>query len=87
MIFLYGFNIVDVYNTDANTDTLLYLLSDAAHVMSGFGYNEITYSLSNGTTRLDKYIAVAAGLVAKQRGYLNVVNNLQIDDAYAVTVS
>ena len=86
VIFLYGFNVVEIDSLD-NADAVYYLLSDAAHVMSGFGYNEITYSLSNGTTRVDKYISVAAGLVAKQRGYLNVESNLQIDDAYAITVS
>ena len=86
VIFLYGFNVVEIDSLN-NVDYVYYLTSDAAHVMAGFGYNEITYNLSNGTTRLDKYIAVAAGLVAKQRGYLNVENYLQIDDAYAVTVS
>ncbi len=86
VIFLYGFNVVEIDSAE-NVDAIYYLLSDAAHVMSGFGYNEITYSFSDGTTRVDKYISVAAGLVAKQRGYLNVESNLQIDDAYAITVS
>lgn len=85
-IFLYGFNVVDITPT-TNTDTLSYWLSGAGHIMSAFGYNEITYTLADSTTRLDKYLMVAAGLTVIERGYLNVQSNLQIDDAYAITVS
>lgn len=85
-IFLYGFNVVEVLNTDS-TDHIYYWLSGAGHIMSAFGYKEITYTLADSTTRLDKYLMVAAGLVVKDRGYLNVQSNLQVDDAYAITVS
>lgn len=85
-IFLYGFNVVDI-TPITNADVLSYWLSGAGHIMSAFGYKEITYTLADSTTRVDKYLMVAAGLTVKERGYLNVESNLQVDDAYAITVS
>ncbi|MCL2798153.1 MAG: hypothetical protein FWD58_08900, partial [Firmicutes bacterium] len=59
----------------------------ACHAMAGFGYNEVTYTLTNGTTRTDTYIQVATGLGSKTKGYYNIYYNTQIDECFAITIS
>lgn len=81
---------VDTFSIASNTDngvseSIDYLNYYAAHVMIGFGYKTITYSLSSGS-RVDNYLQVATGLLNKKNGYYNVGKNTTIDDAYAVNV-
>lgn len=54
--------------------------------MAGFGYKEVTYTLTNGGQRQDFYITVASGFFLRKRGYFNINYNTQIDDAYALLI-
>ena len=85
-LFLYTYTVSDFY-TEENSDYLTYKIGSGAHVMAGFGYKEVTYALTSGGTRQDKYIAVASGFFLRKRGYFNINYNTQIDDAYALSIS
>ena len=78
---------VATFSLGTNEEVIKYLMGTVCHAMAGFGYNEITYTLTNGQTRTDKYIAVATGLITKSKGYFNINYNTQIDEFYSITIS
>jgi len=83
---------LDTYNVgliDENTDydAVAYLLGKGTHVMAGFGYKEVIYTLNSGATRQDKYIAVASGIGQCPKGFFNVNYNTMIDDAYGIMIA
>lgn len=84
-IFLGTFTVVDI-NTNNNIDTLNKYTGSIPHIMVGFGYKDITYTLSSGT-RVDRYISVATGVVQMESGYFNVNNTSQIDAVYSVNIA
>ena len=53
--------------------------------MAGFGYKEITYTLSSGAQRIDKYLAVTRGLEGFA-GYLNISSNVTFSSAYSIEI-
>ena len=85
VLFLDKFNAVDISEGE-NMDVLSQYVGIVPHIMAGFGYRDITYTLSSGT-RVDQYIAVASGVVQQERGYLNINRYVQIDAAYSVNVT
>lgn len=85
VLFLYGFTISE-NNDNGNSESISYNNYVAAHVMVGFGYREVTYTLSNGNSRTDKYVRVASGLNERKRGYYNINRNTTIDDAFIVEI-
>ena len=86
VLFVDGFRVDSITNGSGWTG-LSYMVTDACHAMAGFGYNEVTYTLTNGTTRTDTYIQVATGLGSKTKGYYNIYYNTQIDECFAITIS
>lgn len=58
----------------------------AMHALVAFGYNEITYTLSDGTTSLNKLVLTASGYAEMPKAYLNIDNTLIADDAYSVSI-
>jgi hypothetical protein len=85
-LFLDTYSLVSINTINSNKDSLDGVISNALHAMAGFGYNEITYTLSGGQTRNDRYIAVATGLIERLEGYFNIDYNTQIDECYAVNI-
>lgn len=85
VLFLDGFTVSD-HTDNGNSESISYNNYAAAHVMVGFGYREVTYTLSNGNTRTDKYVRVASGLKERKRGYYNINRNTTIDDAFIVEI-
>lgn len=77
---------VDEFDDLNNEMALSYLIQESAHAMAGFGYNQTTYYLSDGTQRTDTYIQVATGLGEKSKGFYNINYNTTIDECFAVTV-
>lgn len=57
------------------------------HTMAVFGYKEITYTLANGSTRVDKYLSVASGLGKCPSAFYNINYNTTIDDCFSVVIS
>ncbi len=85
ILFIDGFRIDEFYDM-TNQTSLSYMIAESAHAMAGFGYNVTTYTLSNGTRRVDSYIKVATGLVSKPKGYYNINYNTIIDECYAIKI-
>ena len=86
VLFLSGFNIVTLTNAD-NSNSIRYTLSKYNHAMTAFGYKDITYTLTNGTQRNDKYLAVATGLKEFSKGYFNISYKTNIDEALAIKIN
>ena len=86
ILFMSTYNACNIATAESS-DTILMLTEKANHAMAGFGYYEVTYTFSNGSKRTDKYIKVATGIPALESGYVNISSNIDIDDAYGVTIS
>jgi hypothetical protein len=85
VLFVDSFYVATI-TASTSSDGLSYMSSEYTHAMAGFGYREITYTLTNGQTRTDKYIAVATGLANKMSGYYNTNYNTQIDECLAINI-
>lgn len=81
----FGVSVINAGNN--NVDTVTTYTANAAHAMAVFGYTEITYTLSNGATKTDKYLRVANGLSGIVCELVNIELNNTFDDAYAVTIN
>jgi hypothetical protein len=79
------FNLIDMVS-GSGYDTISYLLCQATHTMAGFGYKDITYTLSGGGTRHDYYIAIASGDTARAKGFFNINYNTIIDNSYGINI-
>lgn len=86
IIFTSTFNLSSI-STSNNVDTIDMDVSNSTHAMAVFGYLEITYNLSNGDVKTDKYLRVASGENAIVSTMVSVDTNIKIDDAYAITIS
>lgn len=82
VIFLDTFSFVTINAGDTQA-TLTQYGAQASHIMAGFGYREITYTLTSGT-QTARYIAVATGRTECPRAYLNYDQGNQIDIIYSV---
>lgn len=85
-LFLSGYNVAVIGAYD-NYDSIAYALSDANHVMVGFGYQDITYTYESGAEETFQYVYVASGYHTRQNGYFNISYNTKINDAYAVNIN
>ncbi len=85
MLFTKTFSAAEIFRKDGY-DILSFLNCSATHAMAGFGYNEVTYTLSDGTVRIDKYVAVATGLHNQIKGYCNI-NATNFGDVLSVTIA
>ncbi len=85
-LFLDAFT-VNSFSQNEEYELLTYIVGTGTHVMAGFGYKEVTYSLTSGGTRQDNYIAVASGCSEKKRGFFNIDYNTRIDDAYSLSIA
>ena len=84
VMFLDQFSFVDIVES-TNLDSLAKYIGEVTHTMIGFGYRDITYTLSNGT-KVDQYIAVATGREECPKGYMNINENNTIDAIYSLNV-
>lgn len=88
VLFVEPFNIVKLtLQESSKLEYVDYIFGSIAHAMAAFGYNEVTYTFADGTTRTDYYLAVASGMSERARGYCNVNYNTVIDDCYGVVIS
>lgn len=85
ILFVNKFSVASL-TSQQNSDSIEYVSGNLLHSMGGFGYKEITYKLTNGSTRTDKYIAVCGGVNACKKGYYNINRNTTVNDAYAVVI-
>lgn len=84
-VFMDAYQGVQITNGDGY-DYLEYEITNGSHAMAGFGCLEVNYTLSGNKTRTDRYVYGALGVAMFGKGYINV-GDVEIEDAYAVTVS
>lgn len=85
IIFCSEFNLA-LLGQQGNSDIVSLKTCKDPHAMAIFGYFEITYKLSNGTTRIDKYLNAASGILSYPSSMVYMGSDIKVDDAYAVTV-
>ena len=85
VLFCSGYNVADI-TPNEKVDTIEYYEAAANHVMVGFGYKEINYTLATFTNISYQYMTVASGYLLKDSGYFDINYHTNIDDAYAVNI-
>ena len=86
IIFTSKLNLTSIGTVD-KTDTITMHTASAMHAMAVFGYTEVTYFLSDGTTKTNTYLRVASDVTSIFSYLVDINTNIDIDDAYAVTIS
>ena len=71
---------------EGDSDIYTTLYGPTNHIMSAFGYYEVTYSLSGGGSETGRFLQVATGIEDTRIAYLNMDNNLQTVSAYSVNI-
>lgn len=85
ILFCSEFNLAEM-GEKTQLDTIVLHTSNDPHAMVAFGYTEYTYKLSNGSTRVDKYLEVATGVITLTSAMVYMGSDIAIEDAYAVTI-
>lgn len=85
VFFLSGYHIAQRAYTD-NIDGYRYHFYSDNHIMTGFGYRDITYTYSSGESENVQLIYVSTGSVYEPTGYLNINYKCNVDDAYALNI-
>ena len=84
---IFAFKYSYSYFTHSETsDSVSIVKANERHVMTAFGYREITYTLSSGT-RVDRYLYIATGNVFYPTGYYNIDKNTTIEECYGLFVT
>lgn len=87
VLLLSTYNICDINGYDnSKYDRLDYRLYGGNHMMAGFGYCEINYTFSNGSSQTNRFIYVATGFAGKSQAYFNINYNTNINSAYKVYI-
>lgn len=84
-VFMQGYKGVQITESDGH-DFLDYEITNGSHALAGFGCLEVNYTFSDNTTRTDRYVYGALAVSMFEEGYINI-DEVDIDDAYAITIS
>lgn len=84
-IFMSGYKGTTIV-TNEGYDLLEYEYTKASHAVVGFGCLEVKYTLSDNSSRTDKYIHCSMGVGLNTNGYINI-NTSNIDNVLEVTIS
>ena len=84
-VFMSSYRGVKIPKSDGY-DYLEYETTSGNHAMAGYGCLEVNYTLEGNQTRTDKYIHGALCVASFRAGYINI-EEVEIDDAYAITIS
>lgn len=87
MIFSQGFTVYMFMPSEENNyDSYMGITCRGNHAMAGFGYMEVSYTFSDGSTDSAEYIRVASGQGILKEGYYNIKTH-KINDAFSVKIS
>ena len=84
-VFMSSYRGVKITKSDGY-DYLEYETTNGNHAMAGYGCLEVNYILEGNQTRTDRYIYGALCVAMFRAGYINI-EEVEIDDAYAITIS
>ena len=85
VLFCSGYNVVDSFLSE-KSENIDYYESGANHVMVGFGYKIVDYTLSTGAALHYEYVTVASGVDGKPKGFYDINRNTKINDAIAINI-
>ena len=85
VLFCSGYNVADI-TPYGQSDIISYYEATANHVMVGFGYKEINYTVATNANVTYQYMAVASGVQTHANGYYDIHYKTNINDAYAVNI-
>ena len=88
VIFLNGYNFTEITNhSEGKEDIIQKTAYSGSHAMAGFGYKEITYTLTSGAQRSDQYLAVSRGFGSRSAGYLNINSNVSFSHVLSIEIN
>lgn len=82
VFFLSGYNVVKMFEYNKQDDLSIYV-SNATHIMIGFGYKTYIY---NGNNTYN-YFSIASGIAGHSSGLYNINYRTKINNALAVNIS
>jgi len=86
MIFSAGFAVYNIFpNDEKGCDGYMGIKSDGDHAMAGYGYLDIYYTLTDGSTSNMKFLYVSTGLGSLREGYYNI-STYTIDYAMSISI-
>lgn len=85
VLFLNTYTICSMYEQDTYTE-ISYQISKGNHVMPGFGYSNVAYTHSDGSTSDYKYINVSTGWSDPRAAYFNIEYCTNIVSAYKFNI-
>lgn len=87
VVFLNGYNFTEITNHSEDKEDIIQKTAySGSHAMAGFGYKEITYTLTSGAQRSDQYLAVSRGFGSRSAGYLNINSNVSFSYAWSIEI-
>lgn len=85
VLFLNSYTVCDMFNED-NVGQMNYEIHSGNHVMPGFGYTGVTYTLNDGSQSVYRFINVSTGWSNPQTAYFNIEYCTNIVSAYKVNI-
>lgn len=87
VLLLSTYNFCDIRTKGAEkTEEYDYRLYGGNHMLAGFGYCEINYTFSDGSSQNNRFVYVATGFSEKPAAYFNVDYSTNINSAYKVYI-
>ena len=78
---------LNTINEVSGEDYYEIIYAQDTHALSAFGYKEVTYDMQNNTTKTSRFLHIATGITNPNEAYLNVDNNLRVEDAYCINIA
>lgn len=85
-LFLSNYNVGVIIEGDNYDKVSYYYVSNVNHVMVGFGYRQLTFTYSSGSSETLNFIYVASCNPGRPYGYFNPSYNVTVNDAFAINI-
>lgn len=82
-LFCKGGSLVEINGAGSNKILLTNRLFSTNHIVAAYGYQEYTYTLTDGSTRVDRYAMVSTGWYSPSYAYVALDGSTYIKSATA----
>ncbi len=86
-LFCKGGSLVEINGAGSNKILLTNRLFSTNHIVSVYGYQEYTYTLTDGSTRVDRYAMVSTGWLSPSYAYVALDGSTYIKSATAAIIA